>query len=141
MDADFSLAVHAMVYMAHRVVPQKSASLADNICTNPARVRKVMAPLTRQGLVVAKEGFAGGYSLAREAETITLGDIADALSVKFVSASWKSGDTDRDCLVSSGMGKVMDAVYQDMDRLCRNHAFAITVQDIVDHLFKGKEKK
>ena len=45
MNGDHSLAVHALVYLDHRATHLPSQILAENICTNAARVRKVMRPL------------------------------------------------------------------------------------------------
>ena len=41
MNGDYSLAVHALVYLDHRATHLPSQILAENICTNAARVRKV----------------------------------------------------------------------------------------------------
>ena len=50
MNGDYSLAVHALVYLDHRNTHLPSQILAENICTNAARVRKVMRPLAAAGL-------------------------------------------------------------------------------------------
>ena len=47
MNSDFIVAVHALVYLNHKADIVSSEALAKNICTNAARVRKVMAPLKR----------------------------------------------------------------------------------------------
>ena len=83
-----------------------SEALAENICTNPARVRKVMAKLKKAGLVSTKEGSEGGYSLAKNAEQITLKQISAALQIEFVSSHWRSGSQNLDCMVASGMADV-----------------------------------
>ena len=72
MNGDHSLAVHALVYLDHRATHLPSQILAENICTNAARVRKVMRPLASAGLIATKEGAEGGYALARPAAEITL---------------------------------------------------------------------
>ena len=51
MNSDFIVAVHALVYLNHKADIVSSEALAKNICTNAARVRKVMAPLKRAGFV------------------------------------------------------------------------------------------
>ena len=46
-----------------------SGLLAENICTNPSRVRRVLAKLKKAGLVQTKEGRQdGGYGTAVDAE-------------------------------------------------------------------------
>lgn len=106
------------------------ASAGENICTNPARVRKVMAKLKKAGLVDTKEGAVGGYQSARAPETVTLCEIAEALGERFVCSSWHSGGKDLPCLVASGMAGVMDALYQELDTLCRQRLSHITLADV-----------
>ena len=79
MTAEFPTAVHALVYLHHKGAVVPSAELADNICTNPARVRKIMAALCRAGLAFATEGRASGYHTGPEAGAVTLRQVADAL--------------------------------------------------------------
>ena len=56
MDGSFNLAVHALVCLSHSGRSLSSEALAENICTNPARVRRVMAGLKRAGMVETREG-------------------------------------------------------------------------------------
>lgn len=55
MNGDYSLAVHALVYLDHRNTHLPSQILAENICTNAARVRKVMRPLAAAGLAATRK--------------------------------------------------------------------------------------
>ena len=48
MNGLFCVAVHALIYLDKRGEQLSSEELAANICTNPARVRKVMAKLKRR---------------------------------------------------------------------------------------------
>ncbi|MCI1666244.1 MAG: Rrf2 family transcriptional regulator [Atopobiaceae bacterium] len=127
MNSDFAVAVHAVVYLAHRGCAQSSETLAENICTNRVRVRKVMAPLVRSGIVSAREGAEGGYELAADPDALTLLDVADALGTRFVSSTWHSGDVDCECVISSGMGPLLDAIYDDLDACCRERLSHMTV--------------
>ena len=72
MTSEFGIAVHAMVFLHHKGDMVSSEVLAENICTNPARVRKVMAQLKRAGLVETHEGAVGGYRFEGSAATVTL---------------------------------------------------------------------
>ena len=63
MNSDFVVAVHAMVFLHHKAETVSSEMLAENICTNPVRIRRVMARLKKAGLVETREGRTqGGYS-------------------------------------------------------------------------------
>ena len=61
MDSSFNLAVHALVCLSHSGRSLSSEALAENICTNPTRVRRVQAVLKKAGIVEAREGLDGGY--------------------------------------------------------------------------------
>lgn len=50
MTGDFCLAIHALIYLDHTDGIISSEELAKNICTNPARVRKVLSKLSGQDL-------------------------------------------------------------------------------------------
>ena len=61
MDSSFNLAVHALVCLSHSGRSLSSEALAENICTNPTRVRRVQAVLKKAGIVETREGLDGGY--------------------------------------------------------------------------------
>ena len=63
--------------MSHRGGTLSSEELARNICTNPARVRKVLARMKKDGLVETKEGSSGGgYRFAKGAGEVSLAQVA-----------------------------------------------------------------
>lgn len=135
MTSGFSLAVHALVFLNHKGENLSSEALAQNICTNPARVRRVLSQLKKAGLVETKEGIDGGYRFTLPPESVTLERLARALEVEFVGAAWRSGDTDMDCLVASGMADIMDGIYAQLNGLCFEHLKSITIADIDRHIF------
>lgn len=138
MTGDFSLAVHALVYLNHKRESVSSAALAQNICTNPARVRKVMTQIVRAGMAQTREGAGGGYTFAGNADELTLRDIAQAVDARFVEANWRSGSEDMDCLVASGMARVMDDLYGDLNARCMQRLSGICVADIDRQIFGGQ---
>lgn len=141
MTGEFAMAVHALVYLNHKQTTLSSEELAKNICTNPARVRKVMALLKKDNLVSTREGGAGGYAFLLDPTSVTLKRVADAVGARFVSAAWRSGDTDMECLVASGMADIMDGIYGELDDLCRVRLSNITIQDIDRIIFGGDAPK
>lgn len=141
MDATLSIGVHALVYLNHKGESVSSEILAENICTNPARVRKVMSKLKKAGIIETKEGIAGGYRFARDAKSISLEKIASALEVRFVDLAWRSGDMDMNCLIASGMADIMDEIYQKLNNECYQKLKEITIEDIDNKIFQNKEEK
>lgn len=136
MKSDFCVAVHALVFLNHKAKVLSSEELAENICTNPARVRKVMARLKKAGLVETKEGMVGGYRFTNPAEKVTLTLVAKALDIKFVDTNWFSGDQHKPCLVSSGMADIMADILEDLDEVCKEHLTRRTIADIDSQIFK-----
>lgn len=140
MTSDYCVAVHALVYLNHKAKVLSSEELAENICTNPARVRKVMAKLKKAGFVKTKEGSEGGYLFDQGADQVTLDQIAQALEIRFVDTAWKSGDTDMKCLVASGMAGLMDEIFDDLNEQCRKRLKEITIGTL-DHRIFGNQNK
>lgn len=138
MTSEFGVAVHALVFLNHKGRMVSSEELSQNICTNPARVRKIMAKLKRAGLLSTKEGVDGGYLFSLDPAEVSLREISEALEVQFVASAWRSGDTDMKCLIASGMADVMDGIYSDLDRLCKEHLEQVTIQQIDDRIFSKK---
>ena len=133
MTSEFTIAVHALVYLNHKAQLLSSEALAKNICTNPARVRKIMTKLKKAGFVSTKEGAEGGYRMLKAPQELSLLAVADAVEAKFVTASWHSGDTDMDCLaVSYTHLDVYKRQFQwcaSAQRLCQNPDRNRTVRD------------
>lgn len=139
MNSDFCVAVHALVYLNHKKELCSSEQLSGNICTHPARVRRIMTKLRKQKLVDAEDnGPKGGYRFTKDPDVVTLSDIASALGVTFVSSAWSSGNTDMTCLIASGMGMLMDGIFQEMNTLCYDHLKSISISDLDHRLFNIK---
>ena len=139
MTGPFSLAVHALVYLNHKKTSLSSEELAENICTNPARIRKIMSRLKPAGLVTTKEGTQGGYTFTGDAGGVTLRTIAEAVGARFVEASWRPGNEDMECLVASGMADIMDGIYAELNQQCLAHLEQIFLLDIDRHIFGGPQ--
>ena len=140
MTAEFTLAVHALVYLLHKGSVISSRELSENICTNPARVRKVMAKLHRAGLVEARHGQGSGYITKPENDRLSLDRVIDAIGENPVSMNWRSGDIDMQCLIASGMGDIMKDIYSSMNDSCRATLASVTIGDINSMIF-DKERK
>ena len=134
MDSSFNLAVHALVCLSHSGRSLSSEALAENICTNPTRVRRVLAGLKKAGMVETREGLDGGYRLCTDPAALSLRQVAEAINTRFVDCAWHSGDIDRDCAICSGMAGVMDALYRQMNEQCAAYLSHITITDIETQL-------
>lgn len=138
MTGGFPIAVHALVCLCHRGDMLSSDTLAENICTHPAQVRRVMSALGKAGLVSTREGTGGGYRLSMDASAITLLQVADALQQQLIVPARHSPHMDRDCFVASGMAAVMDTLYGELDACCRRELAAVSIADIHQRLRREK---
>jgi Rrf2 family transcriptional regulator, repressor of oqxAB len=79
LDIRFSRALQLMLFLAigaeEGSARLNSAQLAEELNTNASLVRRLLVPLSDDGLVVCVKGRAGGAELGRPAEWITLADI------------------------------------------------------------------
>lgn len=135
MNSDFTVAVHGLVYLNHKGQVLSSEDLAENICTNPVRIRRVMAQLKREGLVETRQGNGGGYQAVEGCGKIPLAQVAKALGTRFVASNWRSGDLDCTCLVSSGMGEIMESILAELDQLCLERLETLTIGEIDGRIF------
>lgn len=110
------IAVHSLVFLGHKQESLTSDQLAENVCTNPVRVRRVMAKCKQANLVDTKRGVNGGYFLKGSLENITLKDVYQAINVPLIQQNWQSGDSEASCLVSSGMSDVMEEIYVELNQ-------------------------
>lgn len=140
MTGELNVAVHALVYLYHKNMILASDVLAENVCTNPARIRKILAKMKKAGFVDTKEGINGGYFLIREAGSITLKDVCIALESAIIKTGWSSGDPEMECLVASGMSNVMENIYNKLNEQCLDTLNKITIKDVNDQLFMNKSK-
>ena len=140
MNSSFCVAAHGLVYLNHKGGIISSEELAENICTNPARVRKVMSGLKKSGLVRTKEGSVGGYEFLGDPSTVSMDKVAQALDIHFVEASWRSGDTDMNCLVASGMANLMDGIFSDLNQCCMKRLSQVTIADLDRALFSTEKE-
>lgn len=140
MNSDFILAVHALVFLNHKAAVLNSDVLAENICTNPARVRRVMTQLRKAKLVEVR-GWReeSGYFFPHEPDQITLRMVGEALRVCYVSTGWRSGDCHMQCRIASGISTVIDEIFADLDRACQERLQQITIRDVDRQLFEGSE--
>jgi len=77
----FPVAVQALVVIAGTEGLCSSSAMAQDLKAHAVFVRRVLAQLVRAGIVQAREGRDGGYSLARSADSITLAEVYQAVKI------------------------------------------------------------
>jgi Rrf2 family transcriptional repressor of oqxAB len=91
-----------------------SQILADGLGTNPSFIRKLLLPLTGEGMLVAATGKGGGLHLGRPAAEITLRDIYLAVTdQKRILAARQ--DIPSRCRISANIGEFFGAVSNEAE--------------------------
>lgn len=115
----FALAAHALVLLARQAEEgATSEHIAESANTHAVRVRRVLAPLVRAGIVTSREGGQGRYLLARPPSEITLDEIFATLGEGPVLPR-PARAPDVRCPVGPGMIAALQDVENDVDEAVR----------------------
>ncbi len=109
-NTQFSIAVHLMLALGYGGGQQAtSGELAGSINTSPSFVRRILAKLSKAGLVSTTTGKSGFCLLAKSAEEISLLEIYKAVDAPPTFAI-HDYPAQRHCVVSSNIESVMQKV-------------------------------
>lgn len=142
MNSDFSIAVHSLVLLSHRTDHMATSEMiASNVCTNPARVRKVMSLLRNNGFVATKEGTGGGYMLDCDPETTHLGQIYKVVCAGTLKPGWCSGDPDNGCMIASNVQSVMDGLFREAEDHLEAYWKRWTIAEVLRNICRMHQEK
>lgn len=111
----FAVAVHvASVLAIHDDKPATSEWIAGSVNTNPVVVRRILSALGKAGLVSSIKGSAGGSTLARRPDAITLLDISRAVEDEDGPALHNQPPNPA-CLVGRGIQAVLVRILERAD--------------------------
>jgi Rrf2 family protein len=96
------MAAHALALLSQAEDGYPSAYIASSVNTHAVFLRRILRDLVDAGLVVAREGRAGGYRLARPAARISLADVYRAVEPDGPVAPSPAEPSPR-CPVGAGM--------------------------------------
>lgn len=110
-----------------------SSVLAAGLQANPSFVRKLMVPLTRDGIIVSTHGRQGSIHLGRPADRITLQDIY--LSVTEDKPLWATRPAvPQCCLVSANTGWFFESLAGEAEQACLEVLARRTLADALHEL-------
>ncbi len=111
-NSRLSSSVHALLHLAERGTPLTSETMADSLRTNPVVVRQTMAGLRDAGIVRSERGHGGGWSLVRDAASITLRDVYVALGSPALF-SLRNRSENPNCLVEQAVNAALSSATAD----------------------------
>ena len=133
-NVQFSIAVHIMAGLACGCDGNiTSGDLAASINTSPSFVRRVLAKLSRAGLVATTTGKAGACRLARAATEVSLLDIYEAVDAPkaFSIHSYTEQKTCRvSCHIKAALEKALGKTQKSMEGSLAEISLAQIVSDV-----------
>jgi len=136
VNTQFSIAVHLMAGLAYRGDESTtSANLATSVNTSPSFVRRVLAKLSRAGLVRTATGKAGACWLAKDKRDISLLDIYQAVGAPkaFAIHAYAS---QKACPVSCNIKKALDKALSKTQKAMEKSLEDIALAEIIADLAK-----
>ncbi|MGG1481704.1 Rrf2 family transcriptional regulator [Bacillus smithii] len=135
MNSDFSIAVHCVTYLATRSEQiVTSEDIAHSVTVHPARLRKILSLLRKEGIILSKEGAKGGFSLKEKAENITLDKIFMLTSEGALVP--KCPEANENCIVGKNLSSILINIFDDAEKHLMNYLKGITIQDIINKINK-----
>ena len=129
-NSRLSLALHTLSHMAGDPDRMRtSADIAEHAGTNPVVVRRVLGKLREAGLLLSEKGHAGGWRLAKPAESITLADVYLALEERLVSGNDPEIEVFH-CSVETGLQKRVADVLNVIEVSLVERLLAMSLQEL-----------
>lgn len=113
-DSRFTISIHILTLLAGQEGFVRSDFLAGSLNIHPVLVRKELAQLRLNGLVVSKEGKAGGSRLARPADAILLSEVYTAVR-RGSPLGNERHEPNPDCPVGRQINGHLDALYREAE--------------------------
>lgn len=134
INTQFSIAVHLMIALGFGSGRQATSSqLATSINTSPSFVRRILAKLSKSGLVSTTTGKSGACVLARKPEDVSLLDIYKAVDAPQTFAIHDypvQGSCRVSCNIASVMNKVLDRAQSSFEGSLGETSLAELIADI-----------
>jgi Rrf2 family protein len=133
-NSQFSIAVHIMTILAfHRSEEICSGDIAISVNTNASFVRRVLARLSKAGLVNASKGKGGHCSLAKPSKKISLFDIYKAVEAP-KAFSIHNYPTQKGCDISCSikptLERILDKTQRSLEASLKKESLAKVILDM-----------
>jgi len=123
----FHVSLRTLVLLAGSNDLMKSHVIAEILGADPTFVRKILKRLSKSGIVLAQGGRRGGYSLAKESDSITVGDVYRALSGETITNPLSVKPTGTESFIAMIVSKAEKRFKAQLD----TH----TIRDIQKHAY------
>lgn len=136
MDAQFVISSHTLIYLDLTESSRLSSEeIATSVDTNAAFIRQIMRKLREEGLVTAKRGPNGGFSLAKESEKISLLDVHQALENDRIIQIPEYGPHDQ-CPIGKNHRSVMYDTLSSAEEVLADELADVTIDQLSSEVQK-----
>jgi Rrf2 family protein len=134
VNTQFSIAVHIMAGLGYKCGSEITSShIAASVNTSPSFVRRILARLSKAGLVRTATGKNGACRLARDAEKISLLEIyqaVDAPKVFAIHQYAELGPCPVSCHIKSSLERVLGKAQKSVEETLRKVSLAEVIADM-----------
>lgn len=131
-DSRLSGALHVLLHMAEQRRPITSEALAGVMRTNPVVIRRLMSGLRAAGHVRSAKGHGGGWTLARDLESITLLDVYNGLGAPPLFAIGNRTEAP-DCAVEQAVNAALASALDEAEALLLASFGTVTLARLSAH--------
>ena len=143
IDTRFTTALQIVVNVAvdgQRGVRSTSLTLAERLNTNASFIRKLLSPMTTNGLLNSAAGNGGGIKLARQAADIRLSEIYRSINAD--SPLWNArDDVPGICFVSNNIERLSNSLSKQAEQAVLETLENVTVADAIVELQRLDEER
>jgi Rrf2 family protein len=129
LNSDFTLAVHSLVLLALRSNQLSSGQIAQSACVHPARLRKILSLLRKNGYIESKSGAGGGFVITCHPSEVSLDEIYRLTSLGTLKP--KCPDCNPDCIVGANIEGVLDRIFLDAEQQVEKFLSQFTINDLM----------
>lgn len=136
----FAVAVHILLLLADAPGGQlTSGRIAESVGTNPVVIRRLAGQLARAGLIRIRRG-PGGAELAKATDSITLGDVWQAMRGKGLPLlPVHRGPTRAEATPQPAIPALLRRAFDSAEAAMEAHLAATTLEDLCQQLRRPAE--
>jgi Rrf2 family protein len=137
LNTQFAIAVHLMAALGHNCERElKSGELAMSINTSPSFVRRILAKLSKAGLVETATGKAGACWLAKNPKDISLLDIYTAVDAPKVFSIHPYPEQ-KQCTVSCHIKNALEQVLDKSQKALEDSLTEVNLEFVLTAMKKA----
>jgi len=136
-NTQFAIAIHIMAALGHAAGKEvNSAEIAGSVNTSSSFVRRILAKLSKAGLVKTVTGKGGSCWLARPARRISLLDIYRAVEAPKAFAIHQY-PAEKQCPVSCGIKPALSRVLAETQHAIEGSLSRTSLAEVISDLTKA----